>query len=374
MARARWRWFFGAALLAAVAHAEPTPLATVSIVDAGSPALARKLRAEAAYAGFDEVRSGNPGEAPEPEMAPLAVIRVMSANRVELSVAAFEGPGRSMEFARAEGEGDSFALRVIEQLRASLLDLGWDVPAQPGAAGAVPAARADDEAMLSGAAAPSPPASPRAAEASAPPASVATEPPRRAGADALSGDALGSSPASRSLLALDAGMAASWATGGSGVAPHALLGLRGSQGGWGASLTALLPLAGSDITAPEGEAHVSWHSFSAGLERELPLSAAWFASGGLGAGLLLIDVRGEARPEFVGRHERLLTGSYFIELCTGRRLSSSVMLRATLRTGLAAPRPVVAFDGHDVASVGRLFGVLALSADIGLIQAPSEPP
>lgn len=368
MRRALRSWLFGGALLAAVVPAAATPLATLSIVDAGSAALARKLRAESAYAGFGTAGAvaggGSPGHATEP----VAVLRVVSASRVELRVAALDGHVSHIELVRAEGEGGSFALRVIEQARARLVDLGWEVPAERSPAG-------DAERSPAGRAEPAPTAAPHAGEGAPTLASAAPEPAAGAASDRLSGAAVAADATPRSVLALDAGIAASWAAGGVGVTPHALLGLRARhETGWGASATALLPLAGNDVVAPEGEARVSWSSFAVGLDHELPLPGPWFASAGLGAGLWVIDIRGEARPEFEGRRDRVLAGSFFVELCAGARLASWLALRATLLTGLDAPRPVVEFDAREVASLGRLFGVLGLSADFGLISAPIDPP
>jgi hypothetical protein len=387
MRRALRGWLFGGALLAAVARAGATPLATLSIIDAGSAALARKLRAESAYAGFSTVGAVAGGGAPGQAMEPVAVVRVVSASRVELRVAALDGHVSRIELVRADGEGDSFALRVIEQARARLVDLGWEVPAERSPAGNAGSASAAElsppgNAESASAAEPSPPgnaesasAAPNAGERASPVASVALERPAGAASDRLSDAALGPDATPRSLLALDAGIAASWAAGGVGVTPHALLGLRGRhETRWGASATALLPLAGSDVVAPEGEAHVSWSALAVGLDHELPLPAPWFASAGLGAGLWVIDVRGEARAEFEGRHDRVFAGAFFVELSVGPRVASWLALRATLLTGLNAPRPVVEFDAREVASLGRLFGVLGLSADFGLISAPIDPP
>lgn len=364
------------ALLGATAGAGAEPRATLAIIDAGNAALARKLQAESVYAGFNTVGVIADGWPEKQAEEPVAVIHVGSARWVELRIAALDGPVNTIEIVRARGEGDSFALRVIEKLRASLVDLGWELPAERSPPGnAEPAAVTDGELGPSVDAAPTSAARPHASERSLAAGSGATEPTLVVARDSSSGESADAHAFPRSLLSLDAGMAASWAAGGAGVTPHVLLGLRGGFATrWAASATALLPLAGKDVVAPEGEAHLSWRLFAGALSYGLPVQAPWFASAGLGAGLSVIDVRGEARPEFEGRRDRLLTGSYFVELGAGGRLASWLALRATLLTGLNAPRPVLEFDAREVASLGRFFGVLGLSADIGLIWAPIEQP
>lgn len=372
MRRAPWAWVMGAALLAAAQHARAAPLASLSIIDAGNQALTRKLRAESAYAGFTSVDAvagaGQSGTPPEP----VAVIRVLSPSRVELRVASLDGRVDTIELVRADGEGDSFALRVIEQLRASLVDLGWQVPPErspPVPASASPASATSGSAIQDDG---PPGVAMEALSGAARPASGAALPTSDAESPRFDAAEVAASPA---VLWFDAGLAAYWAAGGLGVAPHVLLGLRGSYDArWGASVTALLPLASDDVVAPEGLARLSWSLFAAAVDHELPLPAPWSASAGVGAGLLVVGVRGDAQPDFEGRRQRLFSGAYFVELCAGGQLASWLALRATLLAGLNAPRPAFEFDTREVASLGRFFGVLGVSADLGLILAPSGPP
>jgi hypothetical protein len=135
---------------------------------------------------------------------------------------------------------------------------------------------------------------------------------------------------------------------------------------WGVSATSLYPFADNRVEASEGEARVSWHVFAAGLDYSLPWRRPWMASVGIGAGLLALDVQGQGRESFVGQRDRLLASAYHVELCAGRQLTSWLRLRATLLTGLNAPRPVLRFDEREVASLGRWFGTLGLSFDVGL--------
>lgn len=315
--------------------------------------MARKVRAEAWDAGFATIATrhsfGRAGAVSElGSRSVIASIRVASEDRVELRVVGADGSIHAQELVRSAGEGDSFALRIIEQLRALCVDLGWELPPERVVPSSTSSARDVRPEASSG-------------ERGAPPVDIARP------------AALGNVPAN--TLWLDAGVAASWAVGGLGVTPEALLGARSDFAStWGASLTAVLPVAGDNVTAPEGAARISWHLFAAALDYAPSLPAAWLASAGVGAGVLIVDVRGAATGDFEGRRSRLLAGTYFVELCAGHRLTNWLRLRATLLTGLSAPRPVLHFDEREVASLGRWFGLLGFSMDIGVALTPAGAP
>ena len=351
------------ALLGAGSPAKAAANVEILIIDAGSAELARKVRAEAAYAGFvTRTRSAGSERTQRARGAQApASIRVDSLDRVELRVTTDDATVHTQELVRDPGEGDSFALRVVEQLRARLVDLGWQLPDASESTEASEPTDANEP-------------------TEAPPASV---PPQPAGV--LSDDAtraatptvgVEASDAARPvMLWLDAGVAGSWARGGLGATPQARLGLRATFGaGWGASVTSLLPLLDNEVAAAEGEASVSWYLFGAGLEHALPLPGPWLASAGMGAGLLVLGVQGDGLESFDGRRDRLLAGAYFLELCVGRQLTSWLSLRASLLAGLNAPRPVVDFDGREVASFGRWFGTLGLALDVGVTLSPAGAP
>lgn len=320
-------------------RASASPAPQVEVVDEGDPELARKLRAEVLYAGFvlaapSQRASLGDGTGARGE-APLASIRVASDSRVELAVAHASPSSMwsAQTVVRRPSERDSFALRVVEQLRARLVDLGWQAPAT-----SLP---------------PAPPASLPAA--AAPQAPAVAEAPRAA-----------SDTSRAATLWLVAGAGGSWATGGLGALPHGSLGVRVELGPtWGAGLTARLPLADRQVAASEGEAQASWQLWSAGMDYALPLSRAWAASAGMALGLLVVDVQAKASSGFTGHPDRLLAGVYHGELCAARRLSEGLRLRATLLAGIIAPRPLLRFDDREVASLGRFFGALGLSFEVG---------
>lgn len=126
--------------IAAASLARAVEPVEIVIIDGGSPRLARKLHAEAEYAGF-VAHAGSAGElgasAAGAYAAAVATLRVASVNRVELELlGAKAAAGYRLEIVRQEREGESFALRVMEQVRARLVAVGWLSPAAaPRAAG-----------------------------------------------------------------------------------------------------------------------------------------------------------------------------------------------------------------------------------------------
>ncbi len=312
----------------------------VRVIDEGSAELARKLASELRFAGFVVQGSGSVAEAP--------ALRVDSVDAVELVLAR---PGDAevvtQTLIRREQEGDSFALRVVEHLRARLVDLGWSLPGADVA--------------------PTPEASAQPPELPppAPPQPQTTLIDRAATLESHSD--LRPVP----MLWLDAGVHGSLAAGGLGVTPHGVLGARlDLTQRFGVSLTGLFPLAFNDAEAAEGEAELAWHVFVAGIDYSPPLPEPWLASAGLRGGVVVIDVQGSASGDYVGQSDRLLAGVYGFELSAGRKLFDWLRLRATLLTGFDAPRPVLRFDEREVASLGRWFGSAGILLDVGLALSP----
>lgn len=360
-------------LVASSAHAQSHD---VLIVGTGSPELARKLRAETAYAGFRPVESDSGG-------SPPATLRVLSRERVALSVEGVDGTRHfEQTLVSRAGERESFALRVVEELRARLVDVGWALPESAPADEASDLV-GDSSASSSGSAGVSADASGNAASAGG----VESEPLEPGvssstgssdDASAVSDDGGGSPDSSHASAAgrvwLDAGIASSWASGGLGAVPQVALGAQLDLGAaWHARATSYWPLRDARLEADEGEARVAWTGFTATLARSLPLPSPWLAQAGLGGGLVLLDARGEARDDFSGRRERLYAGAYFAEASFGRDLASWLRLRATALAGVSAPRPVLRFDEREVASLGRFIGALTLGLDLTWPRSTEAP-
>ena len=259
---------------------------------------------------------------------------------------------------QAPGEGDAFALRVIEHLRARLVDLGWSLPSEP-------ASTLGHRAASNGAPAeptPAPdPASSRRVDAARDPIDPI---------DVMGTESDPDEHAPR--LWLGVGAAASRAAGGLGLVPHAVLGARLEPSSrWGLGLQAFVPLAAGEIEGGEGSARSRWYALIAGAQLSVLRRAPWFASVGLGGGLLMLDVSAEGRTGFAARDDRLYAGAAQLELSAGWHPLPRLRLRADARTGLSGPRPVLRFDGREVASLGRWYGGLGLVLE-GALELGAE--
>jgi hypothetical protein len=338
----------------------------VLIVGSGSAELSRKLRAEVHDAGFTTVGVAPSG--PVPGSSTPATLRVLAPGRVELSVARASDAARFEQILeRRPAEGESFALRVVEQLRARLVDVGWTLPSPEDLESASRSdsegsAAADDVAPLQTAAAPAP----SLADGEGPSPSATFE---------EAGGSVSASAGGALRVWLDAGVAGSWARGGLGATAHATIGSRLELGPvWGIRVRSLWPLHDAQLEESEGEARVAWTGFSVALEHAVPLPAPWFCDMGLGGGVFVLDARADARESFEARRERLYTGAYLAEVSAGRELASWLRLRASTVAGLTAPRPVLRFDEREVASLGHVFASLSVALDVSWPAAPEATP
>ncbi|HWO11615.1 MAG TPA: hypothetical protein VNN80_19105, partial [Polyangiaceae bacterium] len=257
-----------AAVLLCAAPALPQAPLRVILIDHGNVALGRKLQAEGSYAGFSFVEpSALDGSAPDAarleRAGAAAVIELASEEQVELTVASSREASARVSLVRRAGDAESFPLRVIEQLRAQLVDLGWQLPtdaeppAAPAAPPVLPATPATSEALD---AAPSPSSEPAA--------------PR---------------------LWLKGGSSVLLAAGGVGPSAHGLLGAELQWGDvWGVGAVALLPLHQNEIRGLEGEADVSVNVFSVQASVRQPLGARWLGTAALGPGLVVLPLSADA--------------------------------------------------------------------------------
>jgi len=224
---------------------------------------------------------------------------------------------------------------------------------------------------------PPPPAHPARAAPAAPPPTPAPAPAPRRRADPVIEDVDpartdSDTPDAPSRLWLGAGAAASRAAGGLGLVPHAMLSARFEPTSrWGLSLDAFVPLAAGEIEGGEGSARSSWYALIAGVELSLLRRAPWFASLGIGGGVLMLDVSAEGRAGFSARDDRLYAGAAQLGLSAGWHLAERLRLRADAHTGLSGPRPVLRFDGREVASLGRWYGGIGLTLE-GALQLGAE--
>jgi hypothetical protein len=91
---------------------------------------------------------------------------------------------------------------------------------------------------------------------------------------------------------------------------------------------------------------------------------------GLGGGAGLFRMSGVALVAGdEGRVRSLWTGVGFSELALAANASHWLRLRATVLVGATAPRPVIQFEGEEVASWGRPFATATLGIEFDALSA-----
>ena len=338
------------------AHAGPGP--AIAVTADQHAELGRRLSAEARQAGMQVLDAPRAGDAAGVlrSTGAVATLRVVSATAIEVFIQTQQGEPISETWYRRPGEGDSFPLRVIEDVRARLVDLElW--PEERGVSSPV-----EHEARTTAPVAPDP----RAA-ASQPQQQAIQGAPHARSPEVDPGN-------TSSAPALHA--AGFWVVGGAGVlvpdggmgtTPHAWLGARFDWSSpLGAELVALVPLRESEVSEPEGEADVSATAFAGHLDYAVGIGRSARLRAGAGGGLLVLKLRGEAEPGFVASEDTLVSGLAYAELGAALGLASWMRLGATTLLGMSAPRPVLRFDEHEVAAWGRWFVAASLRAELRL--------
>jgi len=349
-------WFGIASCWSARAHAGQGPAIVVTADQHAE--LGRRLSAEARQAGMQVLDAPRASDAAGVlrSTGAVATLRVVSATAIEVFIQTDQGEPISETWYRRPGEGDSFPLRVIEDVRARLVDLElW--PQESSAPSA-----AEHEAMTTAPAAAEPPAAKAAPEQQA----VQAAPP--ALAPEVDTGNTSSPPATQAGgFWVVGGAGALVPDGGMGTTPNAWLGARFDWSGpLGAELLALVPLRESEVAAPEGEASISATAFAGHLDYALGIGRSTRLRAGAGAGLLVLKLRGEASPGFVASDDTLVSGLAYAELGAAFGLGSWMRLGATTLLGMSAPRPVLSFDEHEVAAWGRWFVAASLRAELRL--------
>jgi len=345
----------------------------VVVVSNGHEELARKLRAQAASQGLAPT-DANGGAALDDDQlavqhAAVATLRVASPARVRVFVrGSAEHAAYAVELELQAGEADTFPLRVIEHLRARLVELRLMVPVDSGSMDApAPPPPADAERS---------PALPRLAAQPAP--TPVASPATPVASPAIPEDARAAKQpkALRPALWLAAGPASTLGSGGVGPLPQIALGLRVEpSSSWSVSASALLPIEENEINAGAGSADVSASLFLLDVERRLTLGRGWHLEFGPGAGIAALAMAGETQTPRVAHAESALLGIYYLHTGLGWTAASWLRFSTSLRGGVTAPRSVLRFDGQEVATWGRSFGTLSLTAELGwqLSSARGEP-
>lgn len=126
---------------------------------------------------------------------------------------------------------------------------------------------------------------------------------------------------------------------------------------------AMLPTFSTRIGTDQGQADVSIGM--AGLGLQLRLSERTIRTRvGAGAAAVLLRMNGSPNPPYQGRSDSIVSGAPFVSFGLARDLGPSLALGAEVIAGAAVPRPVIEFAGGQVATWGRPFACAALTLDL----------
>jgi hypothetical protein len=222
---------------------------------------------------------------------------------------------------------DALALRVVELLRASLLEIALPVPSR----GEVPVTPEIVDKM----------------SVSLPVMADRTAPP----------------PTWR--LSLAPGLLLS--PGGFGASASLALGLDWMPGDHvGVFALTAIPLAGAHVARPQGSAELTILLAGGGV-RFLPASAtsAWIPSIDLGLAAVSLRSAGTANPGFVASSPSAVTAAPFARLGLAFAPLPRLRLRADVLAGLATPGITVQFAQHEIATWGAPLVLSTVGVDFG---------
>jgi len=326
----------------AAAHARGEPR-IVLVAPAKDEGIAVRIRAELEALHFevlDAEEAGPPAREPLEEAArksdAVAAVRIVpSSAGVEVWIVDRMTGKTVLREIVAEQEpphGDSatIALRVMELLRASLMEL--DAPRPPPGEVAPPAVIRE---ILA----------PRRAET-----------PRAA-----------SVPGRRPFLTLELGPSMLMSPGGIGPSGllHTSLHIQRPSERIGLSTFVSIPVVPANLAGPEGVATARFGLLGVGLRGSFaPHGAAWNAN--VGAGLSAVVLHFEGRPErpYAGASETLFTLAPYLRVGLGYAVTPHLRLRADVLTGVTVQRPVVEFVGRVAATWGLPFVSPSLGAEL----------
>jgi hypothetical protein len=135
---------------------------------------------------------------------------------------------------------------------------------------------------------------------------------------------------------------------------------------WSAELAALAPTVPSTIRQPEGSADVSIFFVGTALAFELlPQPDAWTARTAVGVGGAALRMVGSASALYVSGTDTVTVALPYARIDLLHRIATDVRLGASIWAGVAWPRATVSFADRQVASWGRPAGIgnLVLEVD-----------
>src|SRR5438445_13531989 len=157
-----------------------------------------------------------------------------------------------------------------------------------------------------------------------------------------------------------------------GGALHGALALRATFApGWSASAQGLVPLTQESFAAPEGSARVRPYLVSLGIDRDAWTRGSWSAALGAGAGGVILTMEGNPLAGYAGKGDHLTSGIFFVDALLKADATRWLSIHGTLMAGASAPRPLVRFNGREVAEWGRAFAAGMLTLDFVIPLDPS---
>lgn len=327
-------------LAAAHASGEPRIVLVAPAKDAG---IAVRIRAELEALHFEvlDVAMGAEPPAREPledaarKSDAVAAVRIVpSSAGVEVWIVDRMTGKTVLRELVAEDEpphGDSatIALRVMELLRASLMEL--DAPRPPPG------------------------------EVAPPPIIREILAPRRAE------EPRAAVPDKRPFLTLELGPSMLMSPGGIGPSGllHTSVHIQRPSERFGMSAFVSTPVVPANLVGPEGTATARFGLLGVGLRGSFaPRGAAWNVN--VGAGLSAVLLHFEGRPErpYAGASETLFTFAPYLRAGLGYAVTPHLRIRADALTGVTVQRPVVKFSGRVAATWGLPFISPSLGAEL----------
>ncbi|WP_437554015.1 hypothetical protein WME97_20070 [Sorangium sp. So ce367] len=341
---------------------EPPRTKVVLIADRRSDSIMARVYAELATLGFTvvvvrggaEPRSQGPIETSAREAGAAAEIRVTEVpGGVEISIAR-GATGRSVQSAVMADDPATVAVRAVELLRASLLDVRSPRPSQ-GEVEADPEARAVVDMQETPPARPVAAARPRADGASRPPPPPAPGP-----------GAIRSTPMT---FGVGAAPAILWSAGGVPATPMLdVSGYAMIRSRLGLSAFVQIPLASASREGKEGTRHTRIALAALGVRVPLgPTDAAWLPSAGAGLAAAWLHVEGEGRsPRYAGRSEDAYAVATYLRAGLSFAPTPHLRISEHLLAGIAVPRLVIDAAGRATDTWGRPFLGASLGVEVVL--------
>ncbi|WP_437978648.1 hypothetical protein WMF11_20395 [Sorangium sp. So ce295] len=343
---------------------EPPRTKVVLIADRRSDSIMARVYAELATLGFTvvvvrggaEPPSQGPIETSAREAGAAAEIRVTEVpGGVEISIAR-GATGQSVHSAVMADDPATVAVRAVELLRASLLDVRSPRPSQ-GEVEADPEARAVVDMQEP------PPARPAPVAAARPRADGTSRPPPP---PALGPGAIRSTPMT---FGVGAAPAILWSAGGVPATPMLdVSGYAMIRSRLGLSTFVQIPLASASREGKEGTRHTRIALAALGMRVPLgPTDAAWLPSAGAGLAAAWLHVEGEGRsPRYAGRSEDAYAVAAYLRAGLSFAPTPHLRISEHLLAGIAVPRLVIDAAGRATDTWGRPFLGASLGVEVVL--------